>query len=536
MFENFPYVNFHDLNLDWIISEIKKCYSPDNPPDAVVLSVNGEDGNVILYKDAVVRFPDTEAGTWNIFRKADEQDNGIQFRKNQPAQRIQDAHRYDMYDAGNPPPYPVTSVDGHTGAVATWANTGNIDVLLPHESETDKWALLRDNPSGPLGIQFEVDEDSDEPTGYFILKPEGEEIQKIKILTASDIPSEAGVITVNGSAGIVVLYAGDIKMSANDNTTVKNAIEGAENLTVADYSTVTQYSVGDFCRYLGVMYVCTGSTIGAFNPAKWSTTSASAEIKSVKSHQATDESNITTLQGQMTTANTRIGQNEAIVAYPENGSTASTNYSVGQYIARNGSLYKVIANISAGDQFTGSNISAVDNLGHEVTALNSNIAGIPINNNDDLNNFTSPGTYIVPSSGVAQSLSHRPWNLISNAILEVKSAGSIIFQIVHENYYKHLIQRDFDGTTWSNWYAPVQSTGSWSGNQTLDTLRANVQDTGKSIGYMADTLISGWSCVEAFVSPDKTYRCIEVKNASKIVYTQTNNGGTSWTTGSVTLS
>lgn len=376
LFEQFPYTNYHDLNLDWIIQEIKKCYSPDNPPEAVVLSVNGEDGNVILYKDAIVRFPDTEAGTWNIFRKADEQDNGIQFRKNQPAQRIQDAHRYDMYDAGNPPPYPVTSVDGHTGAVATWANTGNVDVVLPHESETDKWALLRDNPSGPLGIQFEVDEDSDEPTGYFILKPEGEEIQKIKILTASDIPSEAGVITVNGSSGIVILYAGDIKMAANDNTTIKAAIEGAENMTVSDYSTVTEYSVGDFCRYLGVMYVCTGSTSGAFNPAKWSTTSASAEIKSIKSHQATDESNISTLQIQMTTANTRIGQNEAIVAYPENGSTASTNYTVGQYIARNGYLYKVIANISAGDQFTGSNISAVDNLGHEVSALNNIMAGL----------------------------------------------------------------------------------------------------------------------------------------------------------------
>lgn len=455
MFENFPYVNFHDLNLDWIISEIKKCYSPDNPPEAVVLSVNGEDGDVILYKNAVVHFPDVEDNTWNIYRKADNQDTGIQFIKNQPAQRINGVNRYNMYDAGNPPPYPVTSVDGHTGAVATWANTGNVDVVLPHESETDKWALLRDNPSGPLGIQFEVDEDSDEPTGYFILKPEGEEIQKIKILTASDIPSEAGVITVNGSAGIVVLYAGDIKMSANDNTTVKSAIEGAENLTVADYSTVTQYSVGDFCRYLGVMYVCTGSTSGAFNPAKWTTTSASAEIKSIKSRQATDESNITTLQGQMSSANTRIGQNEAIVAYPENGSIASINYTVGQYIARNGSLYKVTANISAGDQFTGSNISAVDNLGHEVSTLNSNINSINNRFTDgitsgtavDLNSLTTAGMYVYNSSSTnIPSSGHGGTVLVMS-----NNFGSQVLQIAQANTVLGFYFRNYTNNSWSAW-------------------------------------------------------------------------------------
>lgn len=421
LFEQFPYTNYHDLNLDWIIEKVKAAYSPDNPPDMAVISVNGQTGAVVLYTNAVVQLPAVDETSWNIFRQVDSSAEGIEFKKNTPAKRINGLNRYAIYDQGNPPPYPVTSVDGNTGAVTTWGNTSNVDVMLPHESETDKWALLRDNPSGPLGIQFEVDEDSDEPTGYFILKPEGAEIQKIKILTASDIPAEAGVITVNGSSGIVVLYAGDIKMSANDNTTVKAAIEGTENLTVADYSTVTQYSVGDFCRYLGVMYVCTGSTSGAFNPAKWTTTSASAEIKSIKSHQATDESNISTLQGQMTTANTRIGQNEAIVAYRENDSTSSTNYSVGQYIARNGSLYKVIANISAGDQFTGSNISAVDNIGHDVTALNSKIAnlseklvavtdsitasGTPTDKTIDLpSGFTTANTVIV-SIGYATSAS-----------------------------------------------------------------------------------------------------------------------------------
>ena len=45
MFENFPYTNLHELNLDWIIQRIKEM------EDRSVLSVNGETGNVILYQD-----------------------------------------------------------------------------------------------------------------------------------------------------------------------------------------------------------------------------------------------------------------------------------------------------------------------------------------------------------------------------------------------------------------------------------------------------------------------------------------------------
>ena len=224
LFEQFPYTNYHDLNLDWIIQKVKEAYSPDNPPENVVLSVNGETGAVILYTNAVVQLPTVDEGTWNIFRKADNSDEGIQFIKGQPAQRIAGTNRYNIFDQGNPPPYPVTSVDGSTGAVTTWANTGSDNITIPHEAEGDSWTLRREGPSGYLGIEFDLDE-SDNPSGYFILKPEGQTLQKIKILTPADIPSESGVISINGEAGVVVLYAGDIALASDDATTVKQAIE-----------------------------------------------------------------------------------------------------------------------------------------------------------------------------------------------------------------------------------------------------------------------------------------------------------------------
>ena len=66
LFENFPYTNLHELNLDWIIETLKKCYSPDNPPESMVISVNGASGVVTLYPEAIIRFPDV-------------QDNGVLF-------------------------------------------------------------------------------------------------------------------------------------------------------------------------------------------------------------------------------------------------------------------------------------------------------------------------------------------------------------------------------------------------------------------------------------------------------------------------
>ena len=339
LFEHFPYTNFHELNLDWLIEELKKL------GDAQVLSVNGETGDVILYKDPLVRLPDITDDTWNIFRYVDVDGKpvGIQFKKGNPLQRIDNLGRYDIYDAGNPPPYPVTavngqtgdvvisipvqsvngmtgniilyqqanielpalesgdtwsiwretesnaevgvrftsgqpmkrmddgdeytvydtgnpppypvtsvagltgavaflntqivtdqgtqkvkilfpveSVDGLTGTVKTWANSTSETLKTPAASEGDRWALARECPSGDVGIRFTYDSNNG-VQGYLVFSDGQNPETALRILTPADIPQSA-VVSVNGQAGIVVLYASDLQMSSGDATTIPQAI------------------------------------------------------------------------------------------------------------------------------------------------------------------------------------------------------------------------------------------------------------------------------------------------------------------------
>lgn len=455
MFEGFPYTNFHDLNLDWIIQKVKEAYSPDNPPEDIVLSVNGETGNVTLYTDAVVTFPDVEDNTWNIHRLANATSSGIQFLVGQKAQRIDGQNRYDIYDAGNPPPYPVrsvngqtgnvtitipvtsvngltgavtlyrqaniafpnvdetqwnmyrgtgpngvisgiqfktgdcaeridgssryemydagnpppypvssvgtltgavaildttivtdqgqqklkitfpvTSVDGQTGAITTWANHGWETLTLPTGSEIDEWGLEREITSGKMGISMEYDEINEEFAGYITFTPEGSTtVQKLKILTPADIPSSAGVISINGQTGAVTLTGSNIHTSSTDTRSVATAI---------------------------------GSI----------------------------ESDVVMLDAEV---DTKLDEDDT--AFIESGSTATRNYTAGQYILISGTLNKALVNISAGDTFSASNVGAVT-IGSQLTDIYSSIATVnnhivPQATNSDWKTYPgAPGRYV----------------------------------------------------------------------------------------------------------------------------------------------
>lgn len=326
MFHDFPYTNFHEINLDWIINKLKEKYGPDNPPDNMVLSVNGMTGDVVLYEGAIIRFPDTDDSswnmhrlangvssgieftangatrisgtdriqiydaenppeypvlsvngqtgavvlyqsnivrlpdttetTWNFYRLVDEKQAGIQFSKTGPAQRIDGTNRHNIYDEGNPPPYPVTSVNGMTGAVtidvpvqSVNGQTGNVTIQIPvtsvngktgaintpfnninadvltleSEASGESWGMERPTPDGSLG--FTVEYNNGHTEAYIYYDGPGSTTETLKLLTQADIPSSAGVMSINGQTGAVTLTGNDIYTTSISGQTITSAIQ-----------------------------------------------------------------------------------------------------------------------------------------------------------------------------------------------------------------------------------------------------------------------------------------------------------------------
>lgn len=443
MFEQFPFTNFHELNLDWLIQEIKKL------GDAAVLSVNGETGDVILYKDALVRLPDiSDTDTWNIFRFVDGQAEGIQFKKDSPAERVSGVYRYALYDAGNPPPYPVTavngqtgdvviqipvqsvngqtgvitlyqqaniefpalesgdtwsmwretetnaevgikftsgqpikrlddgdeysvydtgnpppypvesvagltgavaildtniiteqgtqkikiafpvsSVDGQTGAVSTWAYSAAQTLKTPVASEGDRWALARECPSGDIGIRFTYDS-TNGVQGYLVFSDGQNPETALRILTPADIPQSA-VVSVNGQAGIVVLYATDLQMSNGDATTIPQAIANKapiESLAIPIVGNVASVNVA-----AGKFVYVKNSTITGISDGLYIAVNA---ISANTPFTAADLDNTNTAEGGFNAVGSNVG-NAVLLATWSNDTTGlqlSENYTNFTYL------------------------------------------------------------------------------------------------------------------------------------------------------------------------------------------------------------
>ena len=231
LFENFPWTNLHQLNLNWLIEEVKKCYSPDNPPEAMVISVNGESGIVTLYKDAHVALPDITEEQWNLYRGSANKITGIEFNKDAAATRINGNQRFVIYDAGNPPPYPVIAVNGETGDVILYEDPY---VVFP-DIEGNNWGLERKLNTDTadetrIGIMF------DDNGKAYITHDE----DATQILTMEDIPSSSGVVSINGKAGVVNLSGADIPINENDSTTINSKIINIQTTLTQHETNISQ--------------------------------------------------------------------------------------------------------------------------------------------------------------------------------------------------------------------------------------------------------------------------------------------------------
>lgn len=119
LFPQFPYSNLHELNLDWLIEQIRQIEG-----EGVVLSVNGLTGVVTLYTDKDVVFPDLNFNDhWQIYREIDAKIAGLKFTGEKffyitKNEGDEDFTLQEVYTSGNQPPYPVRSVNGQTGDVS----------------------------------------------------------------------------------------------------------------------------------------------------------------------------------------------------------------------------------------------------------------------------------------------------------------------------------------------------------------------------------------------------------------------------------
>ena len=357
MFEQFPYTNFHSINLDWIIEQVK------NTIQNAVMSVNGQTGDVILYQSENVVFPDVASDQWRMVRTANGHIAGVLFNqdymyvmydniadrvytmnhppaypvtsvdgqtgdvkvfpnaatrlpdvtddytnirrqietggtqnivgielKQNKAYRMKDQYRYEMYDSDNPPPYPVTSVNGQTGVVMLAIPFTDVtvdDVMFVNAVAGHEWGIGRETADGTATIQIVTDATKAE--AYIDFFDDGGTTYTKKLLTTDEIPSSSDVVSLNGQTGVVTIYGDTMPIESGSADSVKDVTD---------------------------------------------------DLKSD-------------------------------IAIVEDTNNATHNITSGQYVVWKGSLHTASSNISIGDGLSGSNLTAVSGGG--LNALNSKL-------------------------------------------------------------------------------------------------------------------------------------------------------------------
>ena len=152
LFENFPYTNLHELNLDWIVEEIEEL------KQGQVLSVNGQTGDVILYQENDVILPAVTETHWSLVRSTDGTTRGVMFGNDGKAYIIHGNTLEQIYSANNQPPYPVESVNGQTGNVNLFTDNNGV-VSFPAITNPDIEGIIigRSLNNTPIYIQLNED-------------------------------------------------------------------------------------------------------------------------------------------------------------------------------------------------------------------------------------------------------------------------------------------------------------------------------------------------------------------------------------------
>ena len=195
-------------------------------------------------------------------------------------------------------------------------------------SEGDRWALARECPSGDVGIRFTYDSNNG-VQGYLVFNDGQNPEMALRILTPADIPQSA-VVSVNGQAGIVVLYATDLQMSSSDSTTISQAINNKapiESLAIPIVGNVASVNVA-----AGKFVFVKNSTISGITDGLYIAVNA---ISANTPLTAADLDNTDTVAGGLNALNSKIIIREYTIpstTIPAHGAALLQEDSINGYI------------------------------------------------------------------------------------------------------------------------------------------------------------------------------------------------------------
>lgn len=423
LFEQFPYQNFHELNLDWLIQQLNQV------KDSVVLSVNGQTGDVILYPEAFVRLPDlSDTTTWSFYRYADNEAEGIQFINGQPMQRIDGLNRYDVFDTGNPPPYPVTAVNGQTGDVviavpvqSVNGMTGNI-ILYQNASiefpaiDTESWEMWREtDTNNALGIKFTTGQPIkrvDNGLEYTVYDSQNQPpypVESVAGLTGAVAILNTQIVTDQGQQKIQIVFpvnsvdgqTGSVNTwGYTNNATTKlplaapadlwnltrdinsgniglrftyDSVNGSRAYLVFNDGTNPETALrlltpDDIPSSSGVVSINgLSGVVNLYADGIQMSSTDNTLVEDAINNNAGDitdiQGDITAIEGDITALENVDEQLKADIGIVENTDTAAHTIAAGQYVIWKGSLYVASTAIPAGSTLSASNLTAVSNGG-----------------------------------------------------------------------------------------------------------------------------------------------------------------------------
>lgn len=237
-FKEYPYTDLYNLNLDWMIDIVKRYADtiddiPAKVKDAVeklgeslVLSVNGESGDVILYKDQYTQLPEIEEAenpVWNFSRKVNGVLTGLQFLNNGTVELILGTQRIKFITSTDAMVSKFNNRTGEVNLTSTDVNNLRIPTVYIMEGTIDDYTPVQLKNLYNIGYRFMVQPDTetsglkvmyvlalDNSTGIVSARLFITESGTTTTAYSPDNPPPYPVRSVNGQTGDVILDTGAV--------------------------------------------------------------------------------------------------------------------------------------------------------------------------------------------------------------------------------------------------------------------------------------------------------------------------------------